>query len=117
MKTLTLTKTNDKDYDVTINNVSRINIINSTKIGNHLIQLTHEPNQRIYLNLKGISFIDSTGFNTLLKVQRIASLNNIRLIIYNVNEDVLELFELLGLNNEFEIINTTPFFQNLNRAS
>ena len=107
----------NNNYDVTICNTNKINIINANEIESRVIKLVKESGKIIHFNLKEINFIDSTGFNTLLKIQRTAYLNNVRFLLYNVNQEVLELFDLLGLNNEFEISNNVSLRQNLKRAS
>lgn len=112
-----ITKKINNNYYVTICNTNKINIINANEIESHLIQLAKESGGIIYLNLKEINFIDSTGFSTLLKIQRTGYLNNVRFLIYNINQEVLELFDLLGLNNEFEIKSIMPIDPNLKKAS
>lgn len=112
-----VTKNVNNNYTVTLNNTNKLNIINAYKIENKLMQLVKESGIAVFLDLTEINFIDSTGFSILLKIQRTAYLNNVRFIIYNVNEEALELFDLLGLNNEFEIRNIRPLYSNLKKAS
>ena len=112
-----ITKRINNDYNVTLNNINKINIINSPLIENQLLQLIKESETTVFLDLTDVNFIDSTGFSTLLKIQRTAFLNDVKFIIHNVNEEVLELFDLLGLNNEFEISNNVSLRQNQKRAS
>lgn len=107
----------DNGYYVILNNINKINIINSSLIENQLLQMTKESETTLFLDLSDVNFIDSKGFNTILKVKRTAFLNNVNFIICNVNEEVLELFDLLGLNNEFEISKKKSLRKNLERAS
>jgi anti-sigma B factor antagonist len=57
----------------------------------------------LVFDLKGITFIDSSGFGVLLSALKAASNNYGQFKICNVNSDVMELFKLLQLHHVFEI--------------
>ncbi len=68
-----------------------------------LLEYFIKPNVNLAFNLKGISFIDSSGFGVFLSALKAASNNYGQFKICNVNREVLELFKLLQLHHVFEI--------------
>jgi len=64
-----------------------------------------EPNSKVILNLKGIKYIDSTGFGSLLSLHRHARNNFGTLKLCSVEPEVNKLFQTLHLNTIFEIYN------------
>lgn len=69
----------------------------------HLKTFLNTPNSSLVMNMKGIEFIDSAGFDSLLSILDTADENNNSFKFSNVSRDVKELFELLELNDVFEI--------------
>lgn len=93
----------DNKYIVSFNNVSRLNIINSVEIENQLLDLTNKQGSNLVLNLSEIKFIDSAGFESLLKVYRSAKMNNTSLKLSNVSAEANELLKLVELDKVFEL--------------
>ena len=54
-------------------------------------------------DLRGISFIDSSGFGVFLSALKASSNNYGQFKICNASEEVMELFKLLQLHHVFEI--------------
>jgi len=92
----------DNKYFVSFNNVSKLNIINSLEIENQLLDLTNKQGYSLILNLSEIKFIDSSGFESLLKVYRSAKMNNTSLKFTNVSSEAIELLKLVELDKVFE---------------
>lgn len=90
-------------YIVSFYNVKRFNSVISGLVEYHLKKFLDTPNCSLVMNMKGIEFIDSAGFDTLLSVLDTADANNNSFKFSNVSRDVMELFELLELNDVFEI--------------
>jgi len=93
----------DNKYFVSFNNVSKLNIINSGEIENQLLNLTNKQGFGLVLNLSEIKFIDSAGFESLLKVYRSAKMNNTSLKFTNVSSEAIELLKLVELDKVFEL--------------
>ena len=93
----------DNKYFVSFNNVSKLNIINSLEIENQLLNLTYKQGNSLILNLSEIKFIDSSGFESLLKVYRSAKMNNTSLKLSNVSSEAIELLKLVELDKVFEL--------------
>ncbi len=83
--------------------VSRLNTTISKVIEKQLSQLLNENGAELLLDLQGIKFIDTSGFNTLHKLKGIAEKYNSRLILTNVSAEVKELFRLLEVEDVFTI--------------
>ncbi|PLX12789.1 MAG: hypothetical protein C0597_12520 [Marinilabiliales bacterium] len=101
-------------YLVTITNNNKINILNSWAMESSLDRLLQKADKSIYIDLKNIQFIDSTGFRTLVKLNNTARTKNVKMFFFNFSEEAFELVDLLGLFNEFSILDR---FNNLKKAS
>jgi len=81
--------------------INRLNTTISRIIEKQLVQLLNETGAELLLDLKGIKFIDTSGFNTLHKLYEVANKYNSRLFLTNVSLEVKELFRLLELEDAF----------------
>jgi anti-sigma B factor antagonist len=89
--------------DIVSFSVNKINALITDEIREEIIRLSSTSNSKIIIDLKGIEYIDSSGFSCFLSVIR--SVRNNYGIIKFANPDprVLELFNLLHLNTIFQI--------------
>lgn len=88
---------------VSFRHINRINVINSKEVEHELINLLKKRVSTMFLDLTGINFIDSTGFKILLEIQKFALEKHINFILFNVDEEVLELINLVKLGSTFKI--------------
>ncbi len=107
----------DKNIIVSLNHISKLNSINSSKIKSELLQLIYESETSIFLDFSEMKFIDSAGFQALLSAYLKAKLEDANFIICNANKEILELFNAVGLNKVFDIKNTELSFSDLKTAS
>ncbi|MFO8235244.1 MAG: STAS domain-containing protein [Bacteroidales bacterium] len=84
-------------------NVSKLNILVAQSLKEEIAQYLNNPGKQLILNLKGIEYIDSSGFGALLSILRNAKNNDSTFKICNISSDVMELVKLLQLHNVFEI--------------
>lgn len=96
------TEKRDK-IDIVSFSVNKINALITDDIREEINRLSGTSNSKIIVNLKGVEYIDSSGFSCFLSVMR--SVRNNYGIIKFANPDprVLELFNLLHLNTVFQI--------------
>lgn len=87
-------------------NTNRFNALTTEAVKSEIKELFNSPNTRLILNLKGISFIDSSGFGVFLSIMKTANNNYSHFKISNISDEVMELFKLLQLHNVFEIYKT-----------
>jgi anti-sigma B factor antagonist len=97
------TKTIGDVIVVSLKETNRFNSLITEPVKEHLIEFFNKPNLNLVFDLKGITFIDSSGFGVLLSALKAASNNYGQFKICNVNSDVMELFKLLQLHHVFEI--------------
>ena len=97
------TKKIDDIVVVSLKDTNRFNSLISEPVKEHLIEFYNKPNVNLAFDLKGINFIDSSGFSVFLSALKAASNNYGQFKLCNVNGDVMELFKLLQLHHVFEI--------------
>jgi anti-sigma B factor antagonist len=88
---------------VSLKDTNRFNSLITEPVKERLIEFFNKPNLNLVFDLKGITFIDSSGFGVLLSALKAASNNYGQFKICNVNSDLMELFKLLQLHHVFEI--------------
>ncbi|MCD4834355.1 MAG: STAS domain-containing protein [Bacteroidales bacterium] len=93
----------ENTYLASFYNVSRLNVLNSKEIELQLLPLINQSESNLTLNLSGIKFIDSSGFETLLSLYKVAKLNNSNLKLINLSEDLVELIKLVELDRVFQL--------------
>lgn len=96
------TEKRDK-IDIVSFSVNKINALITDDIREEINRLSSISNSKIIVNLKGVEYIDSSGFSCFLSVMRSVR-NNYGIIKFaNPDPGVLELFNLLHLNTVFQI--------------
>lgn len=93
----------ENKYIVSFYNVSKLNLLNALEIEQKIIPIINHPETNLTLNFSGIKFIDSAGFETLLKIYRTSRISNSTFKFMNVSEDIKELIHLVELDQIFEI--------------
>jgi anti-sigma B factor antagonist len=84
-------------------NINKLNILIAQSLKEEVAQYLSKPNTKLILNLKGIEYVDSSGFGALLSILRNAKNNDSQFKICNISKDVMELVKLLQLHNVFDI--------------
>jgi len=93
----------DNRYLVSFSNVTKLNVLNSNEIESELSSLVSKTDSNLTLNFSGIKFIDSSGFETLLKVHKTSQLSNSNVNLINLSDELMELIQLVQLDRVFEI--------------
>lgn len=88
---------------VKLKDTNRLNALITEPVKESLLEFFNKPNINLIFDLKGISFIDSSGFGIFLSAMKAANNNYGQFKICNVDKDVMELFKLLQLHHVFEI--------------
>lgn len=81
----------------------RFNALITEAVKENLLGYFKAAGTKLILDLQGIKFIDSSGFNVLLMAMKAAKNSNGEFKICNVDEEVMELFQVLHLHSVFEI--------------
>jgi anti-sigma B factor antagonist len=88
---------------VALKDTDRLNDPVTEEVRGALLDLFNKPNMKVVFNLKGVSFIDSSGFGVFLSTLKAANNNYGEFKICNVSDEMMELFKLLQLHHVLEI--------------
>ncbi len=88
---------------------NKINIANTVFLERKVERLIKKKISSVIIDLNGISFIDSTGFRTMLLLNEKARFEGVQMILINISDELMELFVLLKLENKFDILNSHTF--------
>lgn len=93
----------ENTYLVSFFSMTRLNVLNSKEVEEQLLPIVRQEETNLTLNFSGIKFIDSSGFEVLLNLHKTAKLNNSKLNLINVADEVTELVELVKLDHVFQL--------------
>jgi len=91
------------NLDIISFSVNNINALITEEIKEEIFKVIDNSNSKIVIDLKGIEYIDSSGFGCFLSVMRAARSNYGILKFANPEPRVMELFRLLHLHTVFQI--------------
>lgn len=80
-----------------------INALSTDEIRNEINKLFINSNTRLIIDLKGVNYIDSSGFGCFLSIMKTARNNYGSLKFANAETRVKELFHILNLHTVFDI--------------
>jgi len=89
--------------DIVSFSVNKINALITEDIRDEVNKLTATSNPKIIIDLKGVEYIDSSGFSCFLSIMRSVRNNYGILKFANPDPAVMELFKMLRLNTVFQI--------------
>ncbi len=93
----------ENTYLASFFNMTRLNILNSKEVEQQLLPLVSQSGSILTLNLNGIKFVDSAGFETLLSLYKTAKMNNSSLKLINLSDELVELIKLVELDHVFQL--------------
>jgi len=89
--------------DIISFSVNKINALIIDEIREAILRVFENSNSKVIIDLKGVEYIDSSGFGCFLTVMR-AARNNYSVLKFAEPEPVVnELFETLNLHTVFQI--------------
>jgi anti-anti-sigma factor len=83
--------------------VDKINALIIDEISEGILKVFDNSNSKVIINLKGVEYVDSSGFGCFLSVMKAARNNYGILKFANPEPKVTELFESLHLHTIFQI--------------
>jgi len=89
--------------DIVSFNVNNINALITEEIKDGIIKIIDNSNSKIIIDLKGVNYIDSSGFGCFLSIMRASRSNYGSLKFANPEPNVMELFRILHLQTVFQI--------------
>jgi anti-anti-sigma factor len=87
--------------------VNKINALITDEIRDQIIRVFETASSKVIIDLKGVDYIDSSGFGCFLSVMKAAKSNYGILKFTNAESSVQALFETLHLHTIFEIYKDT----------
>lgn len=81
----------------------RIDAHNSGELKEIVLKLIEQGDANIVVQLSGVRFVDSSGLGALLSGFKNAASKSGKLVLSNIQPQVLSMFELTRLNRVFEI--------------
>ena len=102
-----LTDTGDSQSTI-VNVFGEIDIANAAAFGDSLAEAC-ERGRHIIVDIAGVTFIDSSGVNTLLAIaNRIGDDHGLGLVLRNPTAHVRKVLEVLGLDRHFGLDGERP---------
>ena len=89
--------------DIVSFTVNKINALITDEIRDSIIKIFDIPNSQVIINLRGVEYIDSSGFGCFLSIMKTARNNYGVLKFANPEPVVAELFKTLHLYTVFQI--------------
>jgi len=89
--------------DIISFSVSNINALITDEIRDRITKVFEISNSKVIIDLKGVEYIDSSGFGCFLSVMKAARNNYGVLKFANPEPRVTELFKILHLHTVFQI--------------
>ncbi len=89
--------------DIITFSVDKINALITDELRDEISRVFENANSKVIIDLKGVKYIDSTGFGCFLSVMRTARNNYGTLKFAGPEPDVLKVFKTLNLHTVFEI--------------
>ncbi len=95
---------NEKNSLVTL--AGEIDIYTAPELKAALLPLTKTEGQLLEVDLSGIEYMDSTGLGIFVSVLKAAKEYNSHLTLINLDERILRLFKITGLDEVIDIKTT-----------
>ncbi len=83
--------------------VNNINALITDEIRDGIIKILDNSNSKVIIDLKGVEYIDSSGFGCFLSIMRASKSNYGILKFANPEPRVMDLFQTLHLQTVFQI--------------
>jgi len=91
--------------DIISFSVNKINALITDEIRDGINKVFDTSNSKVIIDLKGVEYIDSSGFGCFLSVMKTARNNYGVLKFANPEPRVMELFQTLHLHTVFQLYN------------
>ena len=92
----------EKKVVLSFNGINRINVLNHEFLKDALVRILDKTEKKeIFIDLEGISFIDSAGFGMLMELLKLAENKEKRILFCNLSDEIMELIDLMNLQHQF----------------
>jgi len=80
-----------------------IDIYTAPKLKEQMIRLLEEPGTTVEVDLEDVGYMDSTGIGTFVNALKVSNMNGSHLRLVNMQDRVLRLFSITGLDEIMDI--------------
>ncbi len=84
----------------------RLDLNGSAQLKERIGEISGSPNVNLVLDLRDVSFINSSGLGALVSISRDMRMSNRRMALCNLATYVQEVFEITRLSHAFDIYST-----------
>ncbi|WP_249872725.1 STAS domain-containing protein [Oceanobacillus saliphilus] len=98
--TVNVVEENEKSI---LNVVGEIDAYTAPKLKETLLPLTRAEGKIIEVNLENVNYMDSTGLGVFISALKSTKESNSKLMLVNLQERVLRIFEITGLDEIMDI--------------
>ena len=91
------------ELDIISFTINKINALITEEIRHLIIKVFEKANAKVIIDLRGIEYIDSSGFGCFLSIMKSARNNYGSLKFANPEPGIMELFRTLHLHTVFQI--------------
>jgi len=85
--------------------MGEIDVYTAPKLKQEILPLTEKPGNKVKIDLKNTSYLDSTGLGVFISAYKSSQKNNSQLELIHVRDRVLRLFKVTGLHEIMKIEN------------
>jgi anti-anti-sigma factor len=89
--------------DIITFGVDKINALITDELRDQISKVFENANSKVILDLKGVQYVDSSGFGCFLSIMRTAKNNYGTLKFANPEPAVMQVFQTLNLHTVFDI--------------
>lgn len=104
---MTLSFEDHGSYYIVRPNAPKINYENANEFSKEIVNAIEEKHlKNLAIDFLHVEFISSIGISALSIIKGIAKVNDCRVVLFGVNEEVLEILEQTGLVSLYKLVDT-----------
>lgn len=97
------TITNENKEQITVNVSGEIDAFTAPKLREELMPLAEKENANLVINLRDVSYMDSTGLGVFVGLLKAVRKNGGKLKLVELSDRLARLFSITGLNDIIDI--------------
>lgn len=90
---------------ISFTNINKLNLLNIKSAEAYLLKEIGNGIKHLYMNMKGVHFIDSYSYSRLIAINNAANLFGTEFRLFNVSDELREILGLLNKNNQIKFLN------------
>lgn len=103
---LTIDVVEDEDKTIVLLD-GELDILTAPELKNKLLKIVSQDNHKLEVDLENVSYMDSTGIGVFINAYKNAQKTNSSLELTNLQDKVLRLFKITGIDELIDIKSTS----------